>query len=180
VNCLAALNGPARNGIQQVLSGSDDGCLRVWDIGSGDCLRVMIPDRANMNRAQPRGSPVLCAIVLQDGGVLSGAEDGALRVWNMSDDVSPEELPILQLKFSQELVLHEPRNTLEPILSVVQLQDGNVLSGCEDTFIRLWNLSTGRCLQKMAQHTAFVQSMIQLQDGRVLTGGYDKTLCIWR
>ncbi|KAA6230459.1 protein kinase (plasmid) [Chlorobium phaeovibrioides] len=54
------------------------------------------------------------------------------------------------------------------------------LSGCNDGTIRLWEMSTGKCLRTFEGHRYGVASVSLTADGRyALSGGGDKTLKLW-
>ena len=54
-----------------------------------------------------------------------------------------------------------------------------VISGSLDRSLRVWDLSTGQCVQQLTGHTSFVTCVVQLQDGRVLSGSFDHSLRVW-
>jgi hypothetical protein len=54
------------------------------------------------------------------------------------------------------------------------------LSGSVDTTLKLWEVSSGRCLRTFEGHTDDVNSVCLSSDGRVaLSGSRDKTLKLW-
>lgn len=55
-----------------------------------------------------------------------------------------------------------------------------VLTGSDDTTIRLWNLETGRCLQVFEGHTGLVRCIAWSADqSRILSGSHDKSVRLW-
>jgi WD40 repeat protein len=67
------------------------------------------------------------------------------------------------------------------VTSVALTADGQfALSGSWDKTLRLWELSTGRCLRTLESHTDRVESVALTSDGRfALSGSCDKTLRLW-
>jgi WD40 repeat protein len=60
---------------KQIVSGADDGILKVWDVATGKELRSLSGD----------GNAVTAIIVTPDGKqVISGSKDGTLTVWNLA------------------------------------------------------------------------------------------------
>ncbi|MFN0135518.1 MAG: WD40 repeat domain-containing serine/threonine protein kinase [Phycisphaerae bacterium] len=60
-------------GSDRIVSASEDGTLRVWDVESGEMLRTLRGHSAAVSR-------VRCADAL--GHVVSGSNDGTIRVWD--------------------------------------------------------------------------------------------------
>lgn len=54
-----------------------------------------------------------------------------------------------------------------------------IASGSEDGSIAIWNLHTGRCLEKLKGHKDCIYSLIGLPDGRLASGSGDMTIKIW-
>ncbi|RTL01566.1 MAG: WD40 repeat domain-containing protein, partial [Lysobacterales bacterium] len=57
---------------RRIVSGSDDGRLRLWDADSGECLRVL---------EGHQGSVRACAFAPDGRCIVSGSDDGTLRLW---------------------------------------------------------------------------------------------------
>src|SRR6266851_5075301 len=56
----------------------------------------------------------------------------------------------------------------------------NVLAGCADGTLKLWNTKTGRIIQSVRAHSTSVTSVAYSPDGtHILSGGYDGTLNLW-
>ncbi len=60
-------------------------------------------------------------------------------------------------------------------------RDGRrALTGSGDTTVRLWDLETGRCLERFTGHTDSVRAVAFHPDGRrAVSGGQDRTLRLW-
>ena len=141
---------------RRALSGSGDNTLRLWNLDTGDCLRVLEGHTASVYSVawSPDGQRAL-----------SGSVDNTLRLWNLD---SGDCLRVLE----------EHTNT---VYSVAWSPDGQrALSGSWDNTLRLWNLDTGDCLRVLEGHTASVWSVALSPDGRrALSGSIDNTLRLW-
>ena len=62
---------------------------------------------------------------------------------------------------------------------IIILPDGRVVSGSSDSSLRVWDPSTGQCLQSLEGHSASVRCVAVLPDGRVVSGSKDSSLLVW-
>ncbi|THH21102.1 hypothetical protein EW146_g406 [Bondarzewia mesenterica] len=67
------------------------------------------------------------------------------------------------------------------VSSVAFSPDGKqIVSGSEDSTIRIWDAETGEAIRILEQHTGPVSSVIFSPDGkRILSGSYDSTIRVW-
>ena len=57
-----------------VVAGSDDGTIRVWDLATGRCARLL----------EGHANTVRTVVLTPDGQyAVSGSEDGTIRVWDL-------------------------------------------------------------------------------------------------
>lgn len=125
----------------RVVSGSEDGKLWVWDVATGDCLRI-IP--ANVGG-------VLSVTVLSDGRrVLCGGKDRSVKLIDLDvhDDPSKEE--------DEKRAVH----------AIALSSDGHqALSGHRDHVVRLWSTENGVCTRTFEGHESGVYAVEFLPDG---------------
>ena len=146
VNCVAVL--PDGN----VVSGSNDGTLRLWNANTGETIRTF----GEHLRA------VICVAVLPDGNFVSGSRDTTLHLWNANTG------------HIRMFIGHT--NTVS---CIAVLPNGNFVSGSEDKTLRLWNTNTGKVIRIFEGHSHFVTCVATLPDGNFVSGSKDKTLHIW-
>ena len=141
---------------RSALSGSDDKTVRVWEVESGRCLRVL----------EGHGAGVSSVAWSCDGRrALSGSDDNTLRVWEIEGG-----------RCLRVLEGHSDR-----VWSVAWSADSRcALSGSEDKTLRVWEVESGRCLRVLEDHTDRVLSVAWSPDGRcVLAGSADQMVRVW-
>ncbi|KAI4377801.1 hypothetical protein MLD38_015376 [Melastoma candidum] len=75
LHCIAA-----RNSSKQIISGSEDGSIRVWDCRSGRCIQVIDPDT---NKNNVYSAYISCvALDASDNWLVFGSGRG-LSIWNL-------------------------------------------------------------------------------------------------
>jgi len=137
----------------RVVSVSDGGALRVWDVESGQTLQTLEGHSAGVN----------AVAVLDSRRVVSGSSDGTLRVWNVE---SGQTLQTLEGHSGQ-------------VLAVAVLDSRRVVSGSFDGTLRAWDVESGQTLQTLEGHSGGVDAVAVLDSRRVVSGSYDGTLGVW-
>ena len=141
---------------QQIISGSWDNTLRIWDLDTGQCLRVLEGHKQNIHSL----------VISRDGRfAVSGSEDKTIKVW---------DLPAGRC-------LHTLQGHDSWVKSVALTSDGlRVLSGSGDKTLRLWDMHSGACLQVLEGHTHYVEAVAVSPEGSLaVSGGFDHTLRVW-
>jgi hypothetical protein len=136
---------------RRVVSGSFDKTVRVWDIESGICLRIL----------DEHTSEVACVSVTPDGRlVVSASWDKTVRVWNIETGSC---LWVLE-------------GHSDKVRSVTVTPDGrHAISGSWDQTLRVWDLHKGACMMvfhastQVSDSDAFSEKLvIGLQTGELL------------
>lgn len=143
-----------------VLSGSHDNTLRLWDVESGSCLRVLTGHHGAVRSISwgPEGRLAL-----------SGSNDGTMRVWDLATG-----------QCTRVLEGHTGR-----VFSVAWSLNGlGALSGACDHTLRLWDTASGACLRVMEGHRSAVRSIawstaLNPERWRALSASTDHTVRLW-
>ena len=140
----------------QVLTGSDDGTVLLWEANSGRVLA----------RLEGHKGSVWSAAFSFDGLlILTGSEDRIARLW---DTERGREL--LRLEGHTSFVTCV---TFSPDAS-------KALTGSKDGTARIWDLKSGKELGRLEGHISLINSVSFSPDGRrALTGSADGTIRLW-
>lgn len=193
VNC-AAISPDGKTAV----SGSDDRTMRLWDLRTGENLRVFEGHEESISSVAV--SPV-------GGLALSGSRDSTLRVWDLRTGESRGILgrhhgwvSCVAISADGRLALSggddrticlwdmktgESRGAIEGLGSGVRTlafsPDGShALSSGDDSVASLWDLGSSVRLHALEGHESWIGSVAISADGRyAVSGGLDCTLRLW-
>jgi WD40 repeat protein/tRNA A-37 threonylcarbamoyl transferase component Bud32 len=140
---------------RRVVSGSEDGTLKVWDLESGRVIATL-EGHAGEVRA--------CAVTADGRRVVSGSEDGTLKVWDLESG----------------RVVATLRGHAGSVNACAVTADGRAVSASEDATLKVWDLDRGQVLAVLEGHAGWVRACAVTADGRrVLSASVDGTLKVW-
>jgi WD40 repeat protein len=140
----------------QIISGSYDRTVRVWDAVSGEEKHTLNGHTGWISSVafSPNGSQVI-----------SGSGDKTVRVW---DAVSGEEK-------------HTLSGHTGWITTVAFSPDGSqIISGSYDNTVRVWDAVSGEEKHTLNGHTGWISSVAFSPDGlQIIAGSDDNTMRVW-
>ncbi|EGJ34237.1 MULTISPECIES: caspase family protein [Moorena] len=141
---------------KQILSGSDDGKVRLWNTETGQLIHTL----------EGHTDDVTDIAFSPDGKqILSGSDDRTVRLW----DTETGQL------------IHTLEGHTNDINAIAFSRDGKqILSGSFDKTVRLWDTETGQLIHTLEGHTYLVTDIAFSPDGKqILSGSRDKTVRLW-
>jgi WD40 repeat protein len=172
---------------------SADGALRIWDLESGQTLKILEGYTAG----------VRAVAVVNGRRAISGSADGTLRLWDLESGKTLKTLEGHTSGIRAVAVVDSRRaisGSADGMLRLWDLENGQtlkILQGLTQranavavvdgrraisvsyNTIRLWDLESGQSLKNLKGHTAWVTAVAVVDDRRVISGSADGTLRVW-
>lgn len=171
---------------KHVVSGSEDGVIKIWNIETGKRLLNL------------EGTPDNKSIAIY-GEYIASIDDQSIKIWNLNTgkdlgNISTSDYHIFSVAISDKYIISAGTTikvwdfngkhvkTLqenEGTVTSVSISSNNIIvSGSEDTTIKVWNPETGQCLRTLEGHTDSISS-VAIFNNIIVSGSYDKTVKIW-
>ena len=177
------------------ITGCNDGTIKIWDVASGKCVKSFQAHSKSVRSIHVYGDKIL-----------SCGEDDLLKFWDLSSEENRDSVSLgLTMAFScaisyrsnliaivgsRPIIQIRNLNTGEQlqhlgehdsVLSVGFLPDGkSLMSGSGDGSLRLWDLSTSKCVRTFTGHQKAIVALGYLNDGaQLISGSMDKSIKIW-
>ncbi|RVD82983.1 uncharacterized protein DFL_007388 [Arthrobotrys flagrans] len=189
----------------KIITGSRDRTVRVWDIATGQCLRIIGAShdpRPSSNAIGYHKGSILC-LQFDDHILVTGSSDHTCIVYSLPDfepfltlpghrmgvlDVCFDESHIVSCskdtsicvwERSTGLLLNRLRGHEGPV-NAVQLRGNLVASASGDANIKLWDIESGNCMRTLSGHTRGLACIQLSEDCRtVISGGNDQSIRVW-
>jgi F-box and WD-40 domain protein MET30 len=150
-----------------LFSASDDLTIRLWDLDTRKCLRVL---KGHVGQVQ-QIVPLPRDLELDDCEAETYADDSGSQT--SSDEVSSQELtkcvaPAADSCYNDTFNLSTDRTS----------PPRHILTSALDSTIRLWEISTGRCVKTFFGHVEGVWALAA-DALRVVSGAEDRMIKVW-
>ncbi len=140
-----------------IVTGSQQGNIRVWDYKNGCQLHVWFAHKAQINALSV--SP--CGQFLA-----TASAEKILCLWHLKDA-------------SQVLSFYGEGHDAD-IYEIQFSPDGKqIVSASEDKIIRVWSVENGRTLHILREHEQAVKNVIWLNNQQIVSASDDKTIRLW-
>lgn len=177
------------------IASNSDRCILVWDANTGALLKNI--DSATLNYARA---------VRLSNGLMAFASCSNVSVFDLKTgkrvhrleghlyfDMSVCALPNDRLASAAmggsvwiwDNLVHDSA-VMTPlsghtanVRAMISLPDGRLVTGSNDTTVRVWNTQNATCLLTLSGHTKEVAALILLPDGRLASSSSDRTLRVW-
>ncbi|MFH7025535.1 MAG: NB-ARC domain-containing protein [Heteroscytonema crispum UTEX LB 1556] len=145
---------------EQVISGSEDGTVKIWSLNSGNLIRTIPAHNESVDAIVTTAAP--------DGlRIISGSHDKTIKIWNLKTG-----------ELVRTLAGHYGS------INAIALTPDNskMISASSDCSLKVWNLENGEALHTLVGHRASVQAVTVVFTNKkkwVISGSYNDTLRVW-
>lgn len=193
-----------------VITGSRDRTIRVWSTKTGQQIKKLgigANEQADSNSSKPticHTGSVLC-LCYDSKIMISGSSDTSCIIWDMTklkplQQVYRHSAGVLDVCMDENFIITCSRDSTLCVwdrtdakfslkwrftghqgpVNAVHLQGKFVASAAGDCVVRLWDLTTGRCIRQFVGHTGGLACVqLCLKTRRVISGSNDNTIRIW-
>ena len=164
---------------QTLISGGMDGCVKFWDVKTGNCWQTLQVEGAIWSLAfSPNGRWL---------AIGTGGEDRLITVWNwrtkqclktlVGHEGQPSALVFVPLASSKE------RNRLQDDFQDSfqdSFQGVRLVSGSHDATLKIWDLDREACLQTLSEHQGVIFAVrLHPQGDRFVSASFDRSVKLW-
>jgi WD40 repeat protein/serine/threonine protein kinase/pSer/pThr/pTyr-binding forkhead associated (FHA) protein len=163
------------------VSGGLDQKIRIWDIPRGNCVCTF---------REHRGQVTAVALNADGSQLVSGSEDQTIKLWNIASNSYQSTLGVVESNSPWDKILRlfkrsQPATSSNghkgTVRAIAFSNDRRyILSGADDSTVKLWDGASGRCLQTLREHRAQVFAVAFAPSGReAISASEDQTIKLW-
>ncbi|GMH44178.1 hypothetical protein BSKO_12112 [Bryopsis sp. KO-2023] len=135
---------------EKIVSGSDDGTIRFWDMESGKCTMMFNPLAG-----------CVFSLKFKDGNVYSSGSRPTISVHEEKSGQSKQTL-----------------SGHTDWVNCLDVDEDRLVSGSNDGLIKIWDLNAVKAAATLTGHKQWVRC-IQAEGNRVVSGSSDETVKLW-
>lgn len=155
-----------------LISSSEDGTARLWDLKSRECIRVFRGHSASVNCFQ---FSIHGLFPIQDLRSIPASIPSSPSMRSSSPAVQPRCDEVIQDGASLSTILSASNpNLIHSQLYMTPL----LVTGSSDNTIRVWSLQTGKCLRQSFGHLGEV-TCLDMDTLRIVSGSVDGSVKVW-
>ena len=156
---------------QIMVTGGNDRIITLRNLKTGKIIRTLTGHSGSIYS--------LC--LSSDGQtIISGSRDATIKIWHIHSIKTYNSNSTN--RFIGDGLIDTLTGHSDSINSVaISLNGQLIVSGSEDSTVKLWNLNTGECLATLEGHEAGVRAVAISPDGQLLvSGSADNTIKLWQ
>lgn len=139
----------------QLISASADHTLRVWTLGSGECVAVLHGHKDELTA---------CSLTPDGKTVISTAIDATVKLWNLA---------------SRRCIATLENDGRWATTCTVTPDGRHLVVGSDDGAITLWDLASHRRIGTLTGHRDYVTACLVTPLGQLVTASRDKDVRVW-
>lgn len=167
-----------------LVSGSTDRTVRIWNMTSGQCLQVFEGHTSTVRCLQIIPLPNCPETESDRHLIITGSRDSTLRIWKLPqlDEPSQNASRSPASNVSEDGNVYFVRALLGHSQSVraIAADHDTLVSGSYDCSVRVWRISSGKCIWRLTGHSEKVYSVVlDTKQNRCISGSMDWKVKIW-
>lgn len=167
-----------------LVSGGDDSTIRLWDVQKRTCVRVFDGHVGQVQMVVPSPKGFTHRFLNQlvenqyvDPSSSSHASSNSRTNGGRISEFQPG-CATDNIKSSNEYNRQQNKLTSSPLPIPELSEDPIIISGSLDNTIKIWDMTTGKCIRTLFGHVEGVWSLAY-DTLRIISGSHDKTVRVW-